>query len=230
LQPTASSLRYAVLRCGFRQRLTPGVDMTSDVKSSSEICYVIIFIAAQLVIGSGGASQTRRLILRLAVGWRPPDWRPSGACRSLGTRMPAGLFTLSRVAPLRGCVSADARWRTFSVVGYMTICPSALGGHRHLLGHSPHKAREFPGNGHDHLGRVCATRDYASIALTKPDLGFPADVLDDLRWLFEPHLQVAADLRRIALRPGPFDQGVSGRGVASFRDRPLPAALTAGIF
>jgi hypothetical protein len=143
--------------------------------------------------------------------------------------MPAGLFTRSRVAPLRGGVSSAARWRTFSVVGSMTICQSALGGHRHLLGHRPQKAREFPGNGHDHLVRVFATRDEASIALTKPDLGCPADVLDDLRWLFEPPLQVAADLRRIALRPGPFDQGVSGMGVASFRERPLPASLTAGI-
>ena len=37
-------------------------------------------------------------------------------------------------------------------------------------------------------------------------------------------------LRRITIRPGPFDQGASGMGVASFGDRPLPASLTAGIF
>src|SRR2546430_3587350 len=108
--------------------------------------------------------------------------------------MPAGLFTRSRVAPLRGGVSSDAWWRTFSVVGYMAICQSACGGHRHLWGHSPQKAREFPGHGHDPLVRVCATRDEASRALTQPDLGCPADGLDDVRWLFEPPLQVAAAL------------------------------------
>ena len=110
-------------------------------------------------IRRAGASKIRRLILLLSVGWLPPYLRPSGACLALGTRMPAGLFTLSRVAPLRGCVSSDARWRTFSVGGYKTICQSALGGHWHLLGNGPHKAREFPGNGHDHLVRVFATHD-----------------------------------------------------------------------
>jgi hypothetical protein len=33
LQLTAYSLRFAARRSGFRQLLTPGVDMTSDVKS-----------------------------------------------------------------------------------------------------------------------------------------------------------------------------------------------------
>src|SRR5512133_2881536 len=38
-------------------------------------------------IGRGGASQLRRLILHLSVGWRPPDVPPSGACRCLGSRV-----------------------------------------------------------------------------------------------------------------------------------------------
>jgi hypothetical protein len=42
--------------------------MTSDVKSWSEKFYVILFLAVQLVIGRDGASQTRRLILLIAVG------------------------------------------------------------------------------------------------------------------------------------------------------------------
>src|SRR6266571_1719648 len=114
------------------------------------------FLLFYRVIGRAGASKTRRLILLISVGWLPPDWPPSGAGLYLGTSMPAGLVTLSRVAPHRGCVSSDARWKTFSVGGYMTICQSALGCHRNLFGNGPQKAREFPGNGHNHLVGVFA--------------------------------------------------------------------------
>ena len=38
-----------------------------------------------LSIGRGGASQTRRLILLISVGWVPPDLGPSGACLTLGS-------------------------------------------------------------------------------------------------------------------------------------------------
>ena len=36
-------------------------------------------------IGRGGARQTRRLILLIAVGWVPPYLGPSGACLTLGS-------------------------------------------------------------------------------------------------------------------------------------------------
>jgi hypothetical protein len=75
------------------------VAMTSDVKSSLAIFYVIIFIAAQLVIGRGGASPKRRLILLLSVGWVPPDWRPSGAGLARGTRVSCSRFTPCTVLP-----------------------------------------------------------------------------------------------------------------------------------
>jgi hypothetical protein len=58
----------------------------------------------------------------------------------------------------------------------------------------------------------------------------PPEVLDRLRELFQPELQVAADLGGIAVGPGPFDEGAAGMGVAGFGDGPLPAALTTGIF
>ena len=43
--------------------------------------------------------------------WVPPYLRPSGACLTLGTRIPDGLVTLSRVTPHRGCASSHARWQ-----------------------------------------------------------------------------------------------------------------------
>jgi hypothetical protein len=60
-------------------------------------------------IGRAGASNIRRVIRRLSVGWRPPDWPPSGACLGLGTRVCCSLVTPSRATPHRGCASAEAR-------------------------------------------------------------------------------------------------------------------------
>src|SRR5919108_6569189 len=86
------------LRSRFRQRLTPGVDMTSDVKSWPPIFY-IFFIPSTFAIGRDGASKTRRLILLLSVDGLPPSLRPSGACRALGTRVGFSLLTPSRATP-----------------------------------------------------------------------------------------------------------------------------------
>jgi hypothetical protein len=58
-------------------------------------------------IGRGGASQTRRWLTLLAVGWRPLDVWPSAAGLTRGPRVPAGLVTPSRVTPYRGCASSD---------------------------------------------------------------------------------------------------------------------------
>jgi hypothetical protein len=60
-----------------------------------------------LSLGRAGARKTRRLITLISVGWVPPSLHPSGACLTLGTRVPVGLFTLPRVTPNRGCASAD---------------------------------------------------------------------------------------------------------------------------
>jgi hypothetical protein len=91
---------------------------------------LIMVLAVQRVVGRDGASQTRRLILRLSVGGVPPDWRPSGAGLDRGTRVSFRLFTPSRVAPHRGGASSDRQgnpavwwvqgrsvWGTYGVTG-----------------------------------------------------------------------------------------------------------------
>jgi hypothetical protein len=43
----------------------------------------MLFVAPSC-LRRAGASQQRRVILRLSVGWGPPDLPPSGACLALG--------------------------------------------------------------------------------------------------------------------------------------------------
>jgi hypothetical protein len=80
-------------------------------------------------IGRGGASQRRRLILLISVGWRPPDWRPSGAGLHLGASVPAGLATPSRVTPYRGRVPSDGRlcFAAQGRVGHFRVARGPLG-------------------------------------------------------------------------------------------------------
>jgi len=66
-----------------------------------------------LSIGRAGARQTRRLILRIAVGWVPPDGHPSGACLAQWTRVSSSLFTRPRMTPHRGCASSDGYLNPF---------------------------------------------------------------------------------------------------------------------
>jgi hypothetical protein len=59
--------------------------MTSDVNSCQQIFLGLQHVFYPSCIRRAGASQSRRVIRRLAVGWRPPDWQPSGACLTLGS-------------------------------------------------------------------------------------------------------------------------------------------------
>src|SRR4029450_11079365 len=82
-------------RSRFRQQVSAGVDMTSDVKGWEQLFYVyLMFFPLVSSIGRAGASKTRRLITLISVGWLPPSWHPSGACLIRGTSVPCGLFTL----------------------------------------------------------------------------------------------------------------------------------------
>ena len=109
-QRLAADALQPPLRCGWRAQLRRSVDMTSDVKGWEQLFYVCL-IFSLLSIGRAGASKTRRLITLISVGWLPPYLHPSGACLTLGTRVPFGLLTLPRVTPNRGCASSERRWQ-----------------------------------------------------------------------------------------------------------------------
>jgi hypothetical protein len=95
----------------------PSVDMTAEVTSSLKISVRHPAFPWRGCSGRDGASTIRRLSLRISVDGLPPDWRPSGAGLGLGTRMPVGLVTPTRVAPHRGGVSADPRGKLAPVCG-----------------------------------------------------------------------------------------------------------------
>jgi hypothetical protein len=59
--------------------------MTSNVKSGEQIFLGLHDVFLPSCIGRAGASNMRRLILLLSVGWVPPYLRPSGACLCLGS-------------------------------------------------------------------------------------------------------------------------------------------------
>ena len=82
--------------------------MTSDVKGWEQLFYVRIIVFFLVSLGRAGASQTRRLLTLLSVGWLPPSLPPSGACLMRGTSVPVGLITPPRVTPHRGCVSSKS--------------------------------------------------------------------------------------------------------------------------
>jgi hypothetical protein len=100
---------------------------------------------------------------------------------------------------------------------------------RNPFGHGPHEPYPLPSNGHHDLIGVLPPGHESSEALTKPELGLPADVLDGFGLGFQSQLEMATDFRRIAVRPGAFDQRPAGMGVTGFGDRPLSASLAGGI-
>jgi hypothetical protein len=61
-------------------------DMTSDVKSWEPL-FLGLHAVFSSSIGRAGASQRRRLILLIPVGWLPPALPPSGACPCRGSRV-----------------------------------------------------------------------------------------------------------------------------------------------
>ena len=59
----------------------------------------------------------RRLILRLSVGWVPPDLRPSGACLSLGSSVLDQPLHAAEGYTTPGLRLFRCTWGTFGVEG-----------------------------------------------------------------------------------------------------------------
>jgi hypothetical protein len=143
------------------------------------------------------------------------------------------LLTLTRVTPHRGCASSDGYWnltlKPFGTLDSATRRPPYLGGDRDLLGNSPHKRDQLTGNGHDALIRMFAPCAELPIAFAQPGLGLPTDVLERLGELLQAELQVSAHVGRVAIGPGPRDQGPTGMGIPRLRDASLASALATRI-
>ena len=101
-----------------------------------------------------------------------------------------------------------------------------LWSHRNLLRNGPHKGAQFPGDGdHDAIG-VFAACEQLSIAFAQPHLRLPTDGLDGLGQLFEPQLEVPADLSRLSIGPGALNHGTACVRIAGFGDGSLAAVVS----
>jgi hypothetical protein len=196
-----------VPRCNVARPLTLVVDMTSEVKrrwtfarSSSRIPFSL---------GRAGARKTRRVILRIAVGWRPPDWRPSGAGLARGTRIfplnaREGDTTPGRRLFRRDCGNRCAPPASGAREGL------ALWGQRRLGGHRPHAGPQCPSESDHDLMGVFAACDALAVACAQPPVRLPAYVLEGFGALCQAPLAMAADLGQIAVGPGPCDAIAAG--------------------
>jgi hypothetical protein len=163
--------------------------MTSNVKSWRENSHdVFCMLRSSLVmwcIGRAGASNIRRLILLISVGWRPPYLSPSGACLNLGTSVPSGSLNAVEDCTIPGLrlfrLSVDIAVRLRSG----PIRTRWLRDQGDLFGNGPHKGDEFTGNGHHDLIGVFTASAELSVPFTQPYLRFPTDVLDRFWKLFQ---------------------------------------------
>ena len=126
-QRLAADCLQPPLRSGFRQQLKAGVAMTSHVKSWQQIFLGLQHVFFPRCIGSVGASNRRRLLLLLAVGWVPSCLPPSGACLILGASIlysPLNAAAGSTTPGLRLC---RCTWGTCCVAGCIRFLVSSYG-------------------------------------------------------------------------------------------------------
>src|SRR3990172_1199092 len=165
----------------------------------------------------------------ISVGWVPPYWCPSRRLlRSRGEGR--GLITRSKIAPIPG-----PRLRRWLEVVSNVAAPRLprgrrpSGGQRHEARDRPGEGRHLAGNGHDDLVDVLAAGGQLPIPLAQAHLRFPADRLDLGRELLQPELEMAADLRRVAIGPRAFHQRPPSVAVPRFGDPSLPPPRPRGV-
>src|SRR6266508_3190313 len=153
----------------------------------------------------------------ISVGRLPPYLYPSR--RLLRSRDEGrGLITLSKVAPIPGprlipMARDHNAIRPWTRVG---LAARSVRWRAGRCGRWPRQRRPFPARGQ------------LAVALAQAHLSLPADRLRRGRQLLEPELEMATDLRRVAIGPGPFHQGPPGVGVARLGDAALAAPLPRG--
>jgi hypothetical protein len=116
----------------------------------------------------------------------------------------------------------------FGTLAATTRRPPDLGGDRDVRGHRPQTRDQLTGHGHDDLLRMCAPCAELPRAVAQPRLGLPTDVLARLGERLQAAWQVSAHVGRVALRPGPFAQDPTGRGIPGRRAPSLASALAPG--
>ena len=67
------------------------------------------------------------------------------------------------------------------------------------------------------------------LPFAEPHVSLPTDILEALGELFQPEVERATHVRRVARGPGAFDQGTSGMGMTRLGDPSLPPALATGV-
>ena len=133
------------------------------------------------------------------------------------------------MTPYRGCVSSHVGCKPAELRA-SAIRPCDLGGHRTLLGNGPQQSHQRTGNRHHDWVGMFASGDQASRALAPPHVGLPTAVLDGCGVVFPSQLEMPTALGGVAGGPGAFDQSPTGRGIAGFGARTLPASRATRIF
>jgi hypothetical protein len=98
------------------------------------------------------------------------------------------------------------------------------------LSHGPHEGTQFASDGDPDLMRVLPPGAQLSIPCAEPHWGLPTDSLEAFGYLFQPELEMATHLSRVAIGPGAFAQGTSGLGLARLGAPSLTPALAPGGF
>ena len=99
-----------------------------------------------------------------------------------------------------------------------------------LFGHGPHKADQFLGQSDDDWVHVCPAGEQLALPLTEPHLGFPADLLEDLRVWFESQWSMPTDFGGVPIGPGALDPRTPSLASASCGHRALLTPRPPGGF
>src|SRR6266581_8869811 len=148
----------------------------------------------------------------ISVDWLPPYFCPSR--RLLRSRdEDRGLITSPKIAPIPGPrLPPMTRDRDQDVGASFCSRLFPSGRQRDRAGDRPGEGGHLSGNGHDDLVGVLAPGEQATVAFAQAYLRLPADGLDFRGQLLQPKLKMPADLGRVPIGPGAFDERAPGVG------------------